>query len=136
MGRKFLITPSGSQHTSTYRKLGPYVAKFGENVFVVEPHRRIMFFCDSSVCVGAFSKGRSSSFKLNVITRACLGHTVLGFFELALIWASTHLNPADFPSRNIPLPPPGPIPEAYRQYFTHGPWKMFVVWSCSLVFGC
>ena len=82
-----------------------------------------MFFCDSSVCVGAFSKGRSSSFKLNGITRACLGHTVFRWFELALIWVSTHFNPADFPSRNIPLPPPGPIPEAYRQYFAHGPWE-------------
>ena len=52
-----------------------------------------------------------------------MGHTVLGCFELALIWVSTHFNPADFPSRNIPLPPPGLIPEAYRQYFAHGPWE-------------
>ena len=35
--------------------------------------RRLLVFCDSMVCVGAFSKGRSSSFKLNGITRATFG---------------------------------------------------------------
>ena len=73
------------------------------------------------VC-GVFSKGRSFSFKLNGVIRACLGHLVLGSLELAFILVSTHFNPADFPSRNIPLPPPGPIPEAYRPFFSRGPW--------------
>ena len=36
--------------------------------------RRQLIYCDSKVNVGAFGKGRSSSFKLNGILRGTLGY--------------------------------------------------------------
>ena len=81
--------------------------------------RRIVVFMDSAVCVGAFSKGRSSSFRLNGILRAFSGHCILAGIELALIWISTKANPADFPSRLRSLPPPLAPPAAFRPHFNH-----------------
>ena len=78
--------------------------------------RRLLVFCDSMVCVGAFSKGRSSSFKLNGIIRATLGHLMLEGMELALIWVSTGCNPADFPSRNHPHSPTRPYTPQLRTF--------------------
>ena len=79
--------------------------------------RRVIAFLDSAVCVGAFSKGRSSSFRLNGILRAFSGHCVLAGIELALIWISTKANPADYPSRLRPLPPPIIPPAEFRKHF-------------------
>jgi hypothetical protein len=68
--------------------------------------RRQLLLCDSSVCVGAFSKGRSSSFKLNDLLRKSIPYFDVGHLVLALLWIATSKNPSDYPSRFKPLPPP------------------------------
>ena len=65
----------------------------------------------SQVCVGAFSKGRTSSYKLNGISRRCLGLQLLTGISLASLWVSTKANPADAPSRWAPLPKRKPWPQ-------------------------
>ena len=67
--------------------------------------RRVILFCDSQVVVGALGKGRSSSYKLNGILRSMLPYFIGANLELVVIWVSTHCNPADFPSRFLPLSP-------------------------------
>ena len=81
-----------------------------------EPRRQLVY-CDSMVNVGAWGKGRSSSFKLNGILRSTLGYMVMGFLEVALVWISSGANPADYPSRFVPLPPPSSMPTAFRKFF-------------------
>ena len=71
---------------------------------------RMIFLNDSQVCVGAFTKGRSSSRKLNPILRANGLMCVAMGLVLNLVWISTNANPADYPSRFRPLPPPAPVP--------------------------
>eukprot|EP00439_Symbiodinium_sp_Y106_P075620 s2733_g15.t1 len=61
---------------------------------------------DSRVAVGAVSKGRSSSYKLNGLLRALLPYLIFGDIALALLWVETESNLADHPSRFRPLPPP------------------------------
>ena len=78
--------------------------------------RRVVIFIDSAVCVGAFSKGRSSSFRLNGILRSVAGHLLAANLEASLVWVSTGANPADFPSRDRPLPFPSRAPSAFRDF--------------------
>ena len=42
------------------------------------PPRRFIVFLESAVCVWAYSKGRSSSFRLNHVLRGLARHLVLG----------------------------------------------------------
>ena len=72
--------------------------------------KRIVALNDSQVCVGAFSKGRSSSRKLNPILRVTALFLVAMCSSLSLVWIGTHDNPADYPSRFRPLPPITSIP--------------------------
>ena len=65
---------------------------------------------DSRVCVGAFAKGRSSSFKLNGILRSMLPFLIFSGVTLGLLWVETASNIADYPSRFVVLPPPAPVP--------------------------
>ena len=65
---------------------------------------------DSRVVIGAFGKGRSSSFKLNGILRGLIPHMILGCVSFALVWIETGANPADHPSRFRELPPPLSFP--------------------------
>ena len=60
---------------------------------------------DLMVVVGDFSKGRSSSFRLNGILRSMLPFLTYGDVALALDWIETGANLADWPSRFKPLPP-------------------------------
>ena len=71
---------------------------------------------DSMVCVFAFSKGRSSSLKLNNILRGLLPYLVMGDVAPALLWIETAANFADHPSRFRPLPPPC-VPLGWLQDF-------------------
>ena len=71
---------------------------------------------DSRVCVGAFAKGRSSSFRLNGCLRSLLPFLVLGGVSFAMLWVETHSNPADFPSRFMPLPAPCRPPQWLRRF--------------------
>ena len=68
--------------------------------------QRLVNLCDSRVVCGAWAKGRSSSRKLNSLLRRVLGHSVAGRKSLVHIWVSTKSNPADYPSRNAPIPQP------------------------------
>ena len=61
---------------------------------------------DSRVVIGAFSKGRSSSFRLNGILRSMLPFLVFSDVCLALLWVETKSNIADYPSRFAALPIP------------------------------
>ena len=65
---------------------------------------------DSQVCVGAMTKGRSSSRRLNWILRQLMCLQIAGRVQLGLVWVSTHANPADYPSRFQSMPPPSPLP--------------------------
>lgn len=60
---------------------------------------RVLFLCDSSACVGAVNKGRSSAFKLlqklRPLTALLLAHDI----ALEVAWVPSKENPADAPSR-------------------------------------
>ena len=77
-------------------------------------------FNDSLVCVYAFSKGRSSSLKLNGILRGLLPYLIMSRISLALLWVETESNVADFPSRWKPVPPPRPAPAWLQAYGVGG----------------
>ena len=53
--------------------------------------------CDSLVSVCAWSKGRSSSFRLNGLLRSSLPYLVIANIMLDLVWIDTHANPGDPP---------------------------------------
>ena len=59
----------------------------------------IICLVDSEVALGAISKGRSSSYKLNGILRGSVGYLVALDISLKLIWIPSGCNPADAPSR-------------------------------------
>ena len=65
---------------------------------------------DSRVVVGAATKGRSSSFKLNGILRTLIPLLTISNIFMALLWVETKCNPADYPSRFASLPSPRPPP--------------------------
>ena len=67
--------------------------------------RRLVSLSDSQVVVGSYSKGRSSSARLNNILRSMLGWTCLKNLEVVLCWIPTDKNVADEPSRGKPLRP-------------------------------
>ena len=86
-------------------------------------------FNDSQVCVGAFAKGRSSSFRLNGILRSLLPHLLFGDIQAVLLWVETKSNAADHPSRFSPLPPPRRAPSWMRKLGVGGGtapgWEIF-----------
>ncbi|CAE7783373.1 unnamed protein product, partial [Symbiodinium pilosum] len=89
---------------------------------------------DSMVCVFAFSKGRSSSLKLNNILRGLLPYLVMGDVAPALLWIETAANFADHPSRFRPLPPPC-VPLGWLQDFGIFGWASYATFSgCSSMF--
>ena len=67
-----------------------------------------LFINDSRVVVGAVAKGRSSSFRLNGLLRTLVPFLLFGDVTVALLWTETKSNPADCPSRFMPLPVPRP----------------------------
>ena len=71
---------------------------------------------DSRVVCGAVAKGRSSSFKLNGILRGMLPFLIFADITLALLWIETASNPADFPSRSLPIPRPLSTPKWLSKY--------------------
>ena len=68
--------------------------------------QRCVLLVDSRVVVGAFGKGRSSSKQLNRLLRSMVGWSIAGQVSLHLVWVGTKSNPADHPSRGVPIPPP------------------------------
>jgi hypothetical protein len=80
---------------------------------------RVVCMNDSRVTVGAVNKGRSSSMVLNGLLRKQLG-TTLGYgLYPALVWVSTHANPADYPSRHRELPSPESLPDWASAMWQH-----------------
>ena len=64
-----------------------------------ELRSRILTGTDSAACCGAIAKGRSRSRRLNARYRQIAAALFCGRIELFLSWLSTHINPADEPSR-------------------------------------
>ena len=84
-----------------------------------DPRRRgtlITCLNDSRVVVGAMSKGRSSSFRLNGILRGLVPHLVIANLGVGLIWVETASNVADHPSRFVGLPAPLVPPRWLQEY--------------------
>eukprot|EP00971_Amphidinium_carterae_P289191 5742148-Amphidinium_carterae.1 len=74
-----------------------------------EQHTRVLHPTDSATVAGAFSKGRSSSFWINIYCRRVaavqLSYDLFPFFP----WVSTHVNPADEPSSRFGIRADKPI---------------------------
>jgi len=62
-------------------------------------HGRLPVFVDSQACLGAFAKGRSSSWKLNRILRRTAAYICATDLRISWLWIPTADNPADKPSR-------------------------------------
>ena len=60
-------------------------------------HQELLCLVDSEVALGAISKGRSSSFKLNGILRGVIGYLVCFDISLKLVLIPSGSNPADAP---------------------------------------
>ena len=67
---------------------------------------RVLNGTDSRVFLGAWAKGRSSFAQLNNIIRRCPGRCILFSPVLAHFWLDTKQNPADDPSRRVPVRAP------------------------------
>ena len=84
---------------------------------------------DSRVVCGAFTKGRSSSFKLNGVMRSMLPYLIFANLVFVFIWIETGANPADHPSRFQPIPPPLPCPLWLKKFGVFGRanigWELF-----------
>ncbi|CAE6958585.1 unnamed protein product, partial [Symbiodinium sp. CCMP2592] len=77
---------------------------------------------DSRVVIGAVTKGRSSSYKLNGLLRTMLPYLTAANITLALLWVETESNRADAPSRFESLPAPVPAPP-WLQSFGVDAWR-------------
>jgi hypothetical protein len=85
-----------------------------------EPERRVNLV-NSRVCVGAYSKGRSSSKQLNGILWSTIGCSVTGQKSFVYPWVGTDFNPADHPTRNRKVSPPSPAPETLLRHYRDMP---------------
>ena len=82
--------------------------------------------------LGAYGKGRSSSFHLNGILRSALGWSLLSRKQLFNVWISTSVNASDHPSRQRPIPPRqlSTMSAAVRQLFQH--WHLDLSDDCAV----
>ena len=80
-------------------------------------HTRALLLSDSSVTVGAFSKGRSSASKLNRLLRRRLALEVAGGFVTVFRWIGTKFMPADRLSRERTVR--GPVVGLMKQAREH-----------------
>jgi len=80
------------------------------------PSRHVNFV-DSRVALGAVSKGRSSSNRLNAVLRSFLGYEMCAQIYLVLIWIGTHFNPSDDPTRHVEVRKPEVAPEWLRPFY-------------------
>ena len=70
-----------------------------------DPGRHVVLV-DSRVVAGAYGRGRSSSKQINRVLRQMLGWSLVGMKDIVLIWVQSCMNPADHPSRGVPIPLP------------------------------
>ena len=71
-----------------------------------QPRSRVPFALDSQVCLGAFTKGRSSSLGLNRLMKRNLCYPLGGGIYSSYMSFASALNRADGPTRNSAPPPP------------------------------
>jgi hypothetical protein len=64
---------------------------------------RLVLLCDSRVCVGALTRGRSKSPSFNQALRAFIPLSIAGHIYLTPLWTPTGANPGDPPSRGASL---------------------------------
>ena len=75
------------------------------------PSSRMLLGLDSQVALGAFAKGRSSSNSINAELEKSLPWILGGDIYVLLFWVWTHFNPADDPTRHLPVRSPDtPLP--------------------------
>ena len=74
-------------------------------------NERVLILCDSTVCVGALAKGRSSATALNWLMRTFVFELMFAEIQLGLLHVGTTANPADAPSRGYSTRA-GPAPDA------------------------
>ena len=67
---------------------------------------RVLNGIDSRVFLGAWAKGGSSLAQLNNVICRCAGRCILFSLVLAQFWLDTKHNPADAPSRRVPVRAP------------------------------
>ncbi len=79
---------------------------YGQN----ESKSRWVCAVDSRVAVGALAKGRSSSKALNSWLRKIAVVSLTSGNQIRPLWVGTKANPADDPSRGVPLRPSAPPP--------------------------
>ena len=65
--------------------------------------QRILCCVDSRVVLGAVTKGRSSSRKLNHVLRKLAYECLASSLTVDLLWVPSWANPADAPSRHVSL---------------------------------
>lgn len=71
---------------------------------------------DSRVGLGAWAKGRSSSWQLNGVLRSCLPYSLAGRKQLFNIWSASAHNPSDDPTRNVEIRKPKGTPDWLRPH--------------------
>ena len=71
-----------------------------------EPDCRFVGLLDSRVCIGASSKGRSSSFALSRVLQGCVSYTLGSGLYPGLMHCGSKFNRADEPSRDRPVKSP------------------------------
>ena len=97
---------------------------------------RLPFLCDSHVARSAIAKGRSPSGALRILLKQISSTCVAYGLYPAGVFAPTRFNPADYPSRGLPMPQPyknlisrGASPVQLRVLSMKG-WRR---WTCGWV---
>jgi hypothetical protein len=99
-------------HHINLQEFSAFASELVRRIRAGDRDSRLLFLNDSRVVVGAFTKGRSSSIALNRLIRQLLGPIMCAGLQVVLVWISTSFNPADYPSRGLPLPPPAVADQA------------------------
>ena len=94
---------SARMTTSTCSSSSPWFRYFEDSPTKVVRRQRILCCVDSRVVLGAVTKGRSSSRKLNHVLRKLAYECLASSLTVDLLWVPSWANPADAPSRHFSL---------------------------------
>ncbi len=103
--------PLVGAHHINIQELRGVIDEVERRTLAGECGQRVVCLVDSRVVVGAIAKGRSSSPIMNQFLRRLMIRCWASNTSLKTVWVDTHSNPADCPSRDVPLPERGPLPE-------------------------
>ena len=99
------------------QELRAVIGEIGRKITNAVFRKRLAIFIDSRVVTGAVAKGRSSSIVLNTwlprLTIRCLSARL----QLRVLRTDAKSNPADAPSRRVPLPPRTPTLDWVKELF-------------------